>query len=52
MTLLPIAALLVAIWALTGAGYFWPVWPLLWFAFAGFGHWWRPRRIGNTGVIR
>ena len=29
-----IAALLVAIWALTGAGYFWPVWPivgLLWF---------------------
>ena len=23
------AALLVAIWALTGAGYFWPVWPIL-----------------------
>jgi len=22
-------ALLVAIWALTGAGYFWPVWPML-----------------------
>jgi hypothetical protein len=21
--------LLVAIWALTGAGYFWPVWPIL-----------------------
>jgi Domain of unknown function (DUF1707) len=23
------SALLVAIWALTGAGYFWPVWPIL-----------------------
>jgi len=34
----PIALLLVAIWALTGAGYFWPIWPLLWFAFAGFAH--------------
>ena len=22
-------ALLLAIWALTGAGYFWPVWPAL-----------------------
>jgi hypothetical protein len=22
-------ALLIAVWALTGAGYFWPVWPLL-----------------------
>jgi hypothetical protein len=22
-------ALLVAIWALTGAGYFWPIWPML-----------------------
>ncbi|HEV2062128.1 MAG TPA: DUF1707 domain-containing protein, partial [Solirubrobacteraceae bacterium] len=26
--------LLVAIWALTGAGYFWPIWPILgWGAF-------------------
>jgi hypothetical protein len=24
-----LAAVLVAIWALTGAGYFWPLWPLL-----------------------
>ena len=24
----PLAILLVAIWALTGAGYFWPVWPI------------------------
>ena len=22
-------ALLIAIWAVTGAGYFWPVWPML-----------------------
>lgn len=25
---IPLAVLLVAIWALTGAGYFWPVWPI------------------------
>jgi hypothetical protein len=25
---LAIAVLLVAIWALTGAGYFWPMWPI------------------------
>jgi hypothetical protein len=25
---IPIAVLLVAIWALTGAGYFWPMWPI------------------------
>jgi aminopeptidase N len=28
-TYLLVMALLVAIWALTGAGYFWPVWPAL-----------------------
>lgn len=27
--LLVLAATLIAIWALTGAGYFWPVWPML-----------------------
>ena len=43
---LPIALLLIAIWALTGAGYFWPVWPLLWFAFIGF------RRLGHIRVTR
>ena len=26
---LAVNALLVAIWAVTGAGYFWPVWPLM-----------------------
>ena len=26
--LIPLAILLVAIWALTGAGYFWPMWPI------------------------
>ena len=25
---IPLAILLVAIWALTGAGYFWPMWPI------------------------
>ncbi len=28
-TFLAVNLLLIAIWALTGAGYFWPVWPLL-----------------------
>ena len=45
--MLAIAVLLVAIWAVTGAGYFWPMWPLAWFAFAGLMRW-----RGNTGVIR
>ena len=29
VTYLAVSALLVAIWALTGAGYFWPIWPIL-----------------------
>ena len=28
-TYMMVMALLVAIWALTGAGYFWPVWPMV-----------------------
>ena len=42
---IPLAILLVAIWALTGAGYFWPVWPigaLLIGAFKHTGHGCRP----------
>jgi hypothetical protein len=27
-------ALLVAIWAVSGAGYFWPAWVMVWWAFA------------------
>jgi Domain of unknown function (DUF1707) len=33
-----IAVLLVAIWALTGAGYFWPVWPIGAMALSAFKH--------------
>jgi hypothetical protein len=34
-TFLATSVLLVAIWALTGMGYFWPVWPILgWGVFA------------------
>jgi hypothetical protein len=36
--LVPIAVLLVAIWALTGAGYFWPVWPIGAMLISGFKH--------------
>jgi hypothetical protein len=46
--MLAISVLLVAIWAVTGAGYFWPMWPLAYFAVAGFVR----MRGGNTGVIR
>ena len=48
---IPLAVLLVAIWAVTGAGYFWPMWPLMFFAFAGFAHM-AKRSAGNTHVIR
>ncbi len=34
------AVLMLAIWALTGAGYFWPVWPILGWGFCALG----PRR--------
>ena len=50
-SMLAIAVLLVAIWAVTGAGHFWPVWPLMWFAFAALASRMRgsnPRVIGNT----
>jgi hypothetical protein len=43
------AVVLVAIWALTGAGYFWPMWPLGAFAIAGWSHW--RRGMSNTQVI-
>ncbi|MDH3471469.1 MAG: 2TM domain-containing protein [Acidimicrobiia bacterium] len=33
-------ALLVAIWALSGAGYFWPVWTLLGWGVGIVFHWW------------
>ena len=39
-----ISVMLVAIWALTGAGYFWPIWPMLWFAFAAMRYRGRMRR--------
>jgi hypothetical protein len=53
--MLAIAVLLVAIWAVTGAEYFWPVWPLMWFAFAALAPRLRggsPRVIGNTQRTR
>ena len=45
-TFIWISALLITIWAVTGAGYFWPVWPMLWFAFATLKH----RRIRRRYV--
>ena len=40
------SVLLVAIWALTGLGYFWPVWPILgWGVFALGPAGWMPGRL-------
>jgi len=32
--------LLIVVWALTGAGYFWPVWPLLGWGIGLAAHYW------------
>ena len=37
-TYLSVMALLVVIWALTGMGYFWPVWPALGWGIGVFSH--------------
>jgi Domain of unknown function (DUF1707) len=39
---IPLAILLVAIWALTGAGYFWPIWPIGAMVIGAFKHSGRP----------
>lgn len=49
--------LLIAIWALTGAGYFWPVWPLLGWGIGLGSHasevlWGRPLLGGSCGRRR
>ena len=31
---LQVSALLIAIWAVSGAGYFWPAWVMVWWGFA------------------
>jgi hypothetical protein len=36
--LIAIAVLLIAIWAFTGMGYFWPVWPIGAMALSSFKH--------------
>ena len=45
---LMVMALLVAIWLVTGAGYFWPIWPILGWGIGVMSHasaiGWRPRR--------
>jgi hypothetical protein len=30
----PVSILLIAIWAISGAGYFWPAWVMVWWGFA------------------
>lgn len=41
---------MIAIWALSGAGYFWPAWVIVGTVFAGFALGWRaygPRQTGS-----
>jgi hypothetical protein len=45
---IPVAILLVAIWAISGAGYFWPMWPLVWFGFIALMRGGHTRVTGNT----
>ena len=37
---LVVNVLLVAIWALSGAGYFWPIWAMLGWGVGLVFHWW------------
>jgi Domain of unknown function (DUF1707) len=46
-----LAILLIAIWALTGAGYFWPIWPIGAVALSTVKHrrgCWRARRLERS----
>jgi Domain of unknown function (DUF1707) len=48
---LAVATLLIAIWALTGAGYFWPIWPIGAVALSTAKHrrgCWRVRRLERS----
>jgi hypothetical protein len=45
-----LAILLVAIWAVTGAGYFWPVWPIGAVALSTFKH--RHRCVRSRSSVR
>ncbi|MFM9023286.1 MAG: 2TM domain-containing protein [Solirubrobacterales bacterium] len=41
---------MIAVWALSGAGYFWPAWVIIGTLFAGFALGWRaygPRKTGS-----
>lgn len=43
---------MIAVWALSGAGYFWPAWVIIGTLFAGFTLGWRaygPRKAGPSG---
>ena len=50
--LIGVAVLLIAIWALTGADYFWPIWPIGAMALATFkrGRCGLHRRTSTTGI--
>jgi len=47
--------LLIAIWAITGAGYFWPIWPILGWGIGIAFHYWavyRQRPITEDEIRR
>lgn len=49
LTVVVVAALLITLWALSNAAFFWPAWPLAFMVLSVLGH---ARRIGVTGAGR
>jgi hypothetical protein len=46
---LTVMAVLIVVWALTGMGYFWPIWPLVFWGFFAVRHaWWAYQRERAT----
>ena len=42
----------IAIWAATGMGYFWPMWPILGWGIGVFSDYRSPARSGRCGAVR
>ncbi|MHB8465460.1 MAG: DUF1707 domain-containing protein [Acidimicrobiales bacterium] len=49
-TYLTVMAILIGVWALSGFGYFWPVWPMVFWGFFAFRHAWWARQRQRRGM--
>jgi hypothetical protein len=50
-TYLMVSLAMIALWAVTGMGYFWPVWPILGWGIGVFSHT-RACGVGPRGLLR